>query len=188
MLYIRGQSLNRNQCVVDIPFPLKVSFSYLIRSASRHSKASSDAYLRGDHLSAQIFSLKAEEEWIAADKLNSMAAKDILTLRNHNNDMWKLDLHGLHAAEAVQALQERLQKIESQVSSNCLVAPKGDHKEPNTLVSASVQSRSHAQIEKSGGRQPSSMRRPRLLQAITGIALFSGKEITWNKTNRNFHG
>lgn len=45
-----------------------------------------------------------------------MAAKEILRKRNCENDLWKLDLHGLHASEAVQALKEHLQKIESQVA------------------------------------------------------------------------
>lgn len=90
----------------------------MTRSAARHSKAASEAYLRGDHLSAQHFSLKAQEEWDAANRLNAQAAKEILTACNGKNDQWTLDLHGLHAKEAVQALQEHLQKIESQVAQN----------------------------------------------------------------------
>lgn len=84
------------------------------RSASRHSRAAAGAFLKGDHYSAQQHSMKAREEWHAADKLNTEAATKILGIRNNENDIWKLDLHGLHAAEAIQALQGHLYKIESQ--------------------------------------------------------------------------
>lgn len=87
-----------------------------MRSASRYSKLAKDAYLRRDHKTAQEFSIKAQEEWNASKKLNAKAAKDILVIRNSENDDWKLDLHGLHALEAVQVLQEHLLKVESQVS------------------------------------------------------------------------
>ncbi|XP_027179579.1 uncharacterized protein LOC113778380 [Coffea eugenioides] len=89
-------------------------------SASRNSKASVDAYLRGDHLSAQLYSRKAREEWLTAKQLNAKAAKEILRIKNLKNDEWTLDLHGLHAAEAVQALQEHLQRIESQMPTKQL--------------------------------------------------------------------
>jgi hypothetical protein len=58
--------------------------------------------------------MRAREEWNNADKLNSEAATKILSIRNSDNDIWRLDLHGLHAAEAVQALQEHLHRIETQ--------------------------------------------------------------------------
>ncbi|XP_060212375.1 uncharacterized protein LOC132639995 [Lycium barbarum] len=90
----------------------------MTRSAAQHSKAASEAYRRGDHVSAQHFSLKAKEERVVANRLNSQAAKKILIARNCKNDQWTLDLHGLHATEAVQALQEHLQKIESQMTQN----------------------------------------------------------------------
>ncbi|CAK9146432.1 unnamed protein product [Ilex paraguariensis] len=78
--------------------------------------ASRDAYLKGDHLSARVFSQMAQEEKQAAKVLNDKAAKEILRIENWNNDIWKLDLHGLHAMEAVQALEEHLQIIESEAS------------------------------------------------------------------------
>ncbi|XP_059317421.1 uncharacterized protein LOC132067990 [Lycium ferocissimum] len=90
----------------------------MTRSAAQHSKAASEAYRRGDHVSAQHFSLKAKEERVVANRLNSEAAKKILIARNCKNDQWTLDLHGLHATEAVQAVQEHLQKIESQMTQN----------------------------------------------------------------------
>jgi phosphotransferase system HPr-like phosphotransfer protein len=67
----------------------------------------------GDHASARRFSQQAQEEWAEAKKLNAKAANKILMLKNANNDMLKLDLHGLHALEAVHALEEHLSKIES---------------------------------------------------------------------------
>lgn len=89
------------------------TFSNYIRAASNHSRAASNAFVRGDHVSARQLSQQAREEWAEAEKLNAKAAKEILMLKNANNDMSKLDLHGLHAVEAVHALEERLTKIES---------------------------------------------------------------------------
>ncbi|XP_058764437.1 uncharacterized protein LOC131637888 [Vicia villosa] len=85
-----------------------------MRSASRHAKAAANAFLKGEHFSAQQHSTRAREEWHNAEKLNSEAATKILSIRNSDNDISRLDLHGLHAAEAVQALQEHLRRIESQ--------------------------------------------------------------------------
>jgi len=65
-------------------------------------------------LSAQHHSMKARVEWHTAEELNSDAARKILSIRNNENDIWRLDLHGLHATEAIQALQEHLYRIESQ--------------------------------------------------------------------------
>ncbi|PKA57164.1 hypothetical protein AXF42_Ash002468 [Apostasia shenzhenica] len=86
-----------------------------MREASQHSRAASNAYLRGDHLSALHFSSRAQEEWMAANKLNSMAAEEILYIRNSGNDIWNLDLHGLHTTEAVLALKQHLERIESKM-------------------------------------------------------------------------
>lgn len=88
-------------------------FSNYNRAASNHSRAASNAFRHGDHISAHQLSQQAREEWAEAEKLNAKAAKEILMLKNANNDMSKLDLHGLHALEAVHALEERLSKIES---------------------------------------------------------------------------
>ncbi|KAK8947752.1 hypothetical protein KSP40_PGU008442 [Platanthera guangdongensis] len=84
----------------------------MMRAASQHSQAASNAYLRGDHLSAQQLSVKARDEWLTAEKLNLQAAEEILCIRNSNNDLWKLDLHGLHATEAVHALMQHLKRLE----------------------------------------------------------------------------
>ncbi|KAG5223871.1 Smr (Small MutS Related) domain-containing protein [Salix suchowensis] len=72
----------------------------MMRLASRHSRAATNAFLRRDHSSAQQHSLRAQEKWSAAEQLNAQAAKEILSIRNSGNDPWKLDLHGLHAGEA----------------------------------------------------------------------------------------
>ncbi|KAK4417486.1 hypothetical protein Salat_2574300 [Sesamum alatum] len=140
----------------------------LIRSAARHSKAANDAYMRGDHISAHSFSLKAQEEWSAAEKLNAKAAKEILTVRNSKNDIWTLDLHGLHAGEAVEALRERLRTVESEASSNCLATLNGSHKESGLLPAAPMLSTTPVKMEKFGRLHPSSRLRPKLLQVITG--------------------
>ncbi|XP_010674328.2 uncharacterized protein LOC104890512 [Beta vulgaris subsp. vulgaris] len=89
-----------------------------MRAATRHSKAATNSFLRGDHISAQQFSLEAREEWKAAQSLNAKAACEILSIRNEKNGIWILDLHGLHASEAVQAVKERLYMIEAQVLSH----------------------------------------------------------------------
>lgn len=85
----------------------------MMRAASQHSRVASNAFSRGDHLSAQQYSLRAREEWMAAENLNTKAAEEILHIRNSDNDVSKIDLHGLHASEAVRALREHLHKIES---------------------------------------------------------------------------
>ncbi|CAJ1825452.1 unnamed protein product [Sphenostylis stenocarpa] len=96
-----------------------------MRSASRHSRAASSAFVRGDHLSAQHHSMKAQVEWRTAEELNSDAARKILSIRNDENDIWRLDLHGLHATEAIQALQEHLYRVESQGFSKSSVTSNG---------------------------------------------------------------
>lgn len=124
------------------------------RLASRHSKAASEAYLRRDHAAAQEYSIKAREEWSNAEKLHAKAAKDILAIRNSGNDDWKLDLHGLHATEAVQVLLEHLLKIESRLSGTHSTKPD----KSNLKVSL--------EAEKSDRQQKLS--KPRLLEVITG--------------------
>lgn len=97
----------------DVYFNHRKDALKMMRAASNHSRAASNAFMCGDHVSARQLSQQAREEWAEAEKLNAKAAKEILMLKNANNDMSKLDLHGLHAVEAVRALEERLTKIES---------------------------------------------------------------------------
>ena len=54
----------------------------------------------------------AQEAQFAANYLNARAATEIFKSVNRTDDLWRLDLHGLHANEAIRALQCRLQQIE----------------------------------------------------------------------------
>ncbi|KZV30212.1 hypothetical protein F511_29898 [Dorcoceras hygrometricum] len=157
----------------------------MIRSASRYSKAANDAYLRGDHLSARHFSLKAKEHWTAAEKLNAKAAKGILATRNSKNDPWTLDLHGLHAMESVLALQEHLRTVESLVSSNCL-ANLSDVSQESLLLPGSLQSLNHVEKEKFGMQHQPLKQRPVLLQVITGKGNHSRGAAALPSAIRNF--
>ncbi|XP_021852588.2 uncharacterized protein [Spinacia oleracea] len=135
----------------------------MIRSATRHSKAATNSFLSGDHTSAQQFSLKAGEEWRAAQSLNAKAACEILSIRNENNGMWRLDLHGLHASEAVQAVKERLYMIETQVLSEGLRSSEL----PNNLRTKAEASRA-SYLDKLDERASSRLK-PIWLEIITGI-------------------
>ncbi|CAL5027330.1 unnamed protein product [Urochloa decumbens] len=90
----------------------------MMRAATKHSQSASNAFLRGDHAAAKKLSLRAQEERAAAEKLNNKAAEEIFHLRNSNNDIWKIDMHGLHASEAVAALERHLYMIEFQQPGN----------------------------------------------------------------------
>ncbi|PIA47091.1 hypothetical protein AQUCO_01400057v1 [Aquilegia coerulea] len=140
-----------------------------IRSASQHSRAASNAFMRGDRVSAQKLSLKAREEWMAAEKLNAKAAEEILSIRNNGNDIWKLDLHGLHASEAVCALQNHLWKIETQLPLNC-------SESPNRIVKP-----------KAGLKeQEISWQRPTVLQVVTGTGNHSRGQASLPMSVRSF--
>ena len=54
----------------------------------------------------------AQEAQFTANCLNARAATEIFKSVNRTDDLWRLDLHGLHANEAIRALQCRLQQIE----------------------------------------------------------------------------
>ncbi|KAJ6309467.1 hypothetical protein OIU77_015264 [Salix suchowensis] len=82
----------------------------MMRLASQHSRAATNAFFKKGSFFCSAALIESAREWSAAEQLNAQAAKEILSIRNSNNDPWKLDLHGLHAAEAVQALQEHLLK------------------------------------------------------------------------------
>ncbi|CAA0839294.1 smr (Small MutS Related) domain-containing protein [Striga hermonthica] len=159
----------------------------MTRLASRHSKAANDAYLRGDHKAAIQLSLKAREEWTAAQKLHSKAAKEILNVRNCENDLWKLDLHGLHAAEAVEALRERLQVVESLFSPNCLATLDAVQKESCVSLAASMSS-ADVKMEKFGRRLLPSRQRQNLLQVITGKGNHSRGAAALPSAIRNYLG
>ncbi|GJT70159.1 putative SMR domain-containing protein [Tanacetum coccineum] len=119
-----------------------------MRLASRHSKAATEAYLRRDHVAAHEFSQKAQQEWSNAEKLHANAAKEILAIRNCENDDWTLDLHGLHATEAVQVLLEHLLKLgksdrQQQLSRSRLlevITGKGNHSRGEAALPVAVKS------------------------------------------------
>ncbi|KAJ9186808.1 hypothetical protein P3X46_002340 [Hevea brasiliensis] len=58
----------------------------MMRSVARHSRAATNAFLRGDHFSAQQHSSKARKEWLDAARLNAKVAKEILSIRNNENN------------------------------------------------------------------------------------------------------
>lgn len=138
-----------------------------MRSASQHSRAATNAYLTGDHLSAQQHSLKAREEWIAAERLNAKAAKEILSIRNRENNMWRLDLHGLHASEATQTLKEHLYKIETNIPRRSGFH-NGDMDKNGVVRSRSLETLSDMDLQKLNGCQASSGQKPVSLVVITG--------------------
>ncbi|GJV99434.1 RNA-directed DNA polymerase, eukaryota [Tanacetum coccineum] len=70
-------------------------------AASRYSKAATEVYLRRDRVAAHEFCQKAQKEWSNAEKLHTIAAKEILAIRNCENDDWTLDMNGLHATAHV---------------------------------------------------------------------------------------
>ncbi|XP_038694761.1 uncharacterized protein LOC119992168 isoform X2 [Tripterygium wilfordii] len=158
----------------------------MMRSASQHSRAATNAFIRGDHDAAQQHSSKAREKWSAAERLNAEAAKQILSIRNSQNDMWKLDLHGLHATEAVQALKERLQKIEMHTSTNRLVLPDRAKSKTSFEHASSLESFRYMAAETLGEQHTTIRKRPIYLQVITGIGNHSRGEAALPTAVRNF--
>ncbi|XP_009333772.2 uncharacterized protein LOC103926683 [Pyrus x bretschneideri] len=140
----------------------------MMRSASQHSKAATHAFARGDHFSAQQHSKKAREERLAAESLNKKAAKEILRIKNSKNDLWKLDLHGLHASEAIQALHEHLQQIETKELANRSVSPNRVKMEKMIIRSSSHESFSCTDRKKLDQQKASSTQRSASLEIITG--------------------
>lgn len=144
------------------------------RSASQHSRAASNAFLKGDHFASQQLSLKARGEWLAAEKLNAKAAKKILLIRNGKNDVWKLDLHGLHVSEAICALEEHLHRIETQMLMKRSLSSDGLNTPQVGIVhSPSVECTGSALYmeAKTGKQQALSTPRQTILQVITGRGL-----------------
>ncbi|KAM5577436.1 hypothetical protein ABKV19_008000 [Rosa sericea] len=169
----------------DVYLRIRKDALRMMRSASQHSKAATNAFVRGDHYSAQQYSIKAREEWLAAESLNNRAAKEILSIRNSKNDVWKLDLHGLHASEAIRALQEHLEKIERKIFSNHSTTPNRVNMESN-IKRSSVESISCMDKEKLDQLQASSRQRPTSLQVITGIGNHSRGQAALPTAVRSF--
>ena len=141
---------------------------YLSRSASQHSKAATKAFLKGNHFSAHQHSLKAQQLWLASQTLNAKAANDILFIRNSHNDVWNLDLHGLHATEAIQVLQQRLHHIETHLLSSSSLSPNSLKKESRNGRSSSLESFDSMELRKLDKEHASLRQRPTSLQVITG--------------------
>lgn len=169
----------------DVYLRIRKDALRMMRSASQHSKAATNAFVRGDHFSAQQFSIKAKEEWLAAESLNNKAAKEILSIRNSKNDVWKLDLHGLHASEAIHALHEHLEKIERKILSNRSASSNRLNMERVTH-SSSVESFSCMDAEKLDELQASSRQRTTSLQVITGIGNHSRGQAALPTAVRSF--
>ena len=110
--------------------------------------------------------MKAREEWHTAQELNSKAATKILNIRNSENDIWRLDLHGLHAAEAVHALQEHLTRIESQGFSKTSASSNGVKE--NGLAHSTLESLNSMDRENLDKQAPIRLR-SLALHVITGI-------------------
>ncbi|XP_020535153.1 uncharacterized protein LOC105634656 isoform X2 [Jatropha curcas] len=155
----------------------------MMRLASKHSRAATNAFMRGDHFSAHQLSLKARNEWLDAEGLNAKAAKEILSIRNSEKNPWKLDLHGLHTVEAVQALQERLEKIEIQL--NQLVSPSRANTKIET-VHSSLEPLSGMGVENLDKQQTEFRQRSASLQVITGVGNHSRGQATLPTAVRSF--
>ncbi|XP_043722888.1 uncharacterized protein LOC122670017 [Telopea speciosissima] len=160
----------------------------VVRSASQYTLAAKNAFLRGDHFSAQQLSLKAQEEWRLAKQLNASAAEEILTITNRKNNIWKLDLHGLHACEAVHALQKHLQKIETQMPLNCAVPLKKVKPKVGIVCPPLVETHSCKGMELKADVQnyTLSSRRWAILEVITGKGNHSRRKPVLPSTIRSF--
>jgi hypothetical protein len=90
-----------------------------IRASGKHSRGAHKAFLKGDYEKANMLSKKAMKERMEAEQLHNEAAKKIFEAQNSENkrELWELDLHGLHANEAVAMLQRRLLYIEALLSN-----------------------------------------------------------------------
>ncbi|KAH7681411.1 Smr domain-containing protein [Dioscorea alata] len=102
------------------------------RVASEHARASSEALRRGDRNKGYRLSSMAQEESICAKKLHKKAAEEIMRKTNKSNNIWKLDLHCLHASEAVDAVKQRLKKLEA--SPRTPLKSLSPHCQPNVLT------------------------------------------------------
>ncbi|KAG2566405.1 hypothetical protein PVAP13_7NG193600 [Panicum virgatum] len=141
----------------------------MMRAATRHSQSASNAFLRGDHAAAKELSLRAQEERVAAEKLNNKAAEEIFRLRNSNNDIWKIDMHGLHASEAVEVLERHLHMIEFQQTGNNSTSAE----DLANLEGAYSESTTGSNVELAAEKVVLQRPKQAILHVITGIDLMS---------------
>nr|CAD1836928.1 unnamed protein product [Ananas comosus var. bracteatus] len=171
----------------DVYLSLRKDAIKMMRAASQHSRAASNAFLRGDHLSAREFSQKAREEWAAAEKLNSKVAVEILQLRNRNNDLWKIDLHGLHASEAVKSLKDRLDEIECRIIMDRAASSDALSKlEARIVRSPSLESLKHSESEIAAKKAALLPQRQSVLHVITGTGNHSRGEASLPAAVKSF--
>ncbi|KMZ60660.1 hypothetical protein ZOSMA_583G00010 [Zostera marina] len=118
------------------------------RKASWHSKLAKYFDKRGDNLSKKNHLAIAWKNWEDAGILHAKAAQKILDFKNKDNNEWVLDLHGLHAREAEDALKERLSLVEGlKIQKELLVITgigklsKGKAILPNTIRNFLIQNR-----------------------------------------------
>ncbi|PUZ47271.1 hypothetical protein GQ55_7G151600 [Panicum hallii var. hallii] len=154
----------------------------MMRAATKHSQSASNAFLRGDHAAAKELSLRAQEEWVAAEKLNNKAAEEIFRLRNSSNDIWKIDMHGLHASEAVAVLARHLYMIEFQQPGNNSTSTEDLAK----LEAAYSKSTTGSNVELTAEKVV--LRRPKqaILHVITGIGKHSKGQASLPVAVRSF--
>ncbi|OEL34895.1 hypothetical protein BAE44_0004085 [Dichanthelium oligosanthes] len=154
----------------------------MMRAATKHSQSASNAFLRGDHAAAKEFSLRAQEERAAAEKLNNKAAEEIFRLRNSSNDIWKIDMHGLHASEAVAVLERHLYMIEFQQPGN----NPGSTEDLAKLEAAYSEPTTCSNVELAAEKVV--LRRPKqaILQVITGIGKHSKGQASLPVAVRSF--
>ncbi|XP_068669137.1 uncharacterized protein [Aristolochia californica] len=146
----------------------------MMRSATQHSRAANNAYIRGDHFSAQQLSLKAREELLVAEELNGNAAKEILCIRNNKYDPWKLDLHGLHASEAISALKDHLHRIETNMPCIHSVSMHSPAYRDGVSISSSSKSVVSPDMKEEGRKQRVLLgHKQKVLHVITGIGTHS---------------
>ncbi|KAK9949737.1 hypothetical protein M0R45_005253 [Rubus argutus] len=141
----------------DVYLRIRKDALRMMRSASQHSKAATNAFDRGD-----IF------------LLNSTLSR-----------LERNDLHGLHASEAIHALHEHLENIERKILSNRSATSNRLNMERVTH-SSSVESFSCMDAEKLDELQASSRQRPTSLQVITGIGNHSRGQAALPAAVRSF--
>jgi hypothetical protein len=62
---------------------------------------------------AKLLFEEGKKAWKIVHSLNVEAAENIFKVKNQNNGLLKIDLHGLHRLEAIEAVKQRLKVIEA---------------------------------------------------------------------------
>eukprot|EP00850_Spirogloea_muscicola_P006570 SM000031S11579 [mRNA] locus=s31:423640:425869:- [translate_table: standard] len=106
------------------------------RARARHVRSAISAFSMGDHHRARQLAKLALKERHLAEQLHGEAAQKILQARNTSRagGDWELDLHGLHAQEAVQALRQRLAQLEGDLATSSSALSGGSRHVPQPAV------------------------------------------------------